>query len=114
MYLWYLTEDLVSLAFFCDDVSTERKKAMADALEKPSKPKAAKKTGRQRVDQEISSPNSKLTAFLELPPEDWAALPEYQTAKKTVASLRVVNDTAERGVSDICRYSPKTRHSFDS
>ena len=31
---------------------------MADALEKPSKPKAVKKTGRQRVDQEISSPNS--------------------------------------------------------
>jgi len=36
-HLWYLTEDLVSLAFFCDDVPFERKLAMQSALQKPAR-----------------------------------------------------------------------------
>src|SRR6218665_2936414 len=41
-HLWYLTEDLVGVAFFCDDVPYERKLAMLSALQKPARKQTMK------------------------------------------------------------------------
>jgi hypothetical protein len=41
-HLWYLTEDLVGLAFFSDDVPEERKQAMLSALQKPARKQTTK------------------------------------------------------------------------
>jgi len=42
-HLWYLTEDLVGLAFFCDDAPDERKLAMLSALQKPARKQTVKR-----------------------------------------------------------------------
>jgi len=42
-HLWYLTEDLVGLAFFCDDVPDKRKLAMLSALQKPARKETVKR-----------------------------------------------------------------------
>ena len=43
--------------------------------------------------------------MVEHPPDAWPALPDYQAAQQTVDALRVVNDTAERGVKLVSDYS---------
>ena len=38
-------------------------------------------------------------------PDKWDDLPEYRTARATVAALKVINDAAERGVKLVSEYT---------
>ena len=38
-------------------------------------------------------------------PDKWDDLPEYRTARSTVAALKVINDAAERGVKLVSDYT---------
>ena len=45
------------------------------------------------------------TSFLELSPQKWKQNEDFLEAEKTVHSLKVINDTAERGVQLIQEYN---------
>jgi hypothetical protein len=49
-HLWYISEELVALAFFDEDVTLETKNKMRDALQNPSEPNHAKRT---TIDTEV-------------------------------------------------------------
>jgi len=65
--LWYLTEDLVGLAF-CDDVPDERKLAMLSALQKPARKQTVKRLEAQNIAGKIG--NMELDDFLRRDPEN--------------------------------------------
>jgi hypothetical protein len=111
--LWYLNEELVALAFFDRDVDGFEKRAMIEAL---------KHEGKEYPPKRISVEPSKITekrlrdfvtkntrnffrilslpdSFLETDPDTWDTNPDYLLAENVVKELRVVNDTAERGVA---------------
>jgi hypothetical protein len=111
--LWYLSEELIGLAFFDRKVDAVEKRAMIAAL---SRKGSADPPKRINVDQAtiaskkfhdfvtsntwnffqiLSIPNS----FLSADPESWVYNDSYLEAETVVRELRVVNDTAERGVA---------------
>jgi len=115
-HLWYLSSDLVPLALFDDEVTTETKKKMIEAMERGNgeeeedSPKRAQllpsvEVSKLTLDQ-FTNPSSKRffrilkieSSFLQQDPTDWPANPEYQHARHIAANLRVVNDAAERAV----------------
>jgi len=101
-HLWYLTEDLVGLAFFCDDVPDERKLAMQSALQKPARKQTVKRLGAKNIAEKIGKIGAgrfftersrelfeKLTidsAFMtDYPPQTWSGLADYKNAQRTVS-----------------------------
>lgn len=114
-HLWYLNEELVSLAFFDSDVSTEMKREMIDSLKKigpeipdkrialdfqdtsiPEKTLANFVTNNSRSFFEKLSLSS---TFLEFDPSEWNDNDDYKKAKEYVSKMNVVNDNAERAVA---------------
>ena len=109
-HLWYLSDELVGLALFSDRVTADEKQRMIKAMEKePGKRQvrgnptmmtegvtlgdlASKRTRKILSRLEIAE------SFVKLPPSLWPTNPDYQNGKERVKALRVVNDTAERGV----------------
>ena len=112
-HLWYLSEDLVGLSLFSDQVNTPEKKLIVAALKRP-----AKKSDLRRVDPKTVKCFQKTTLsefttkrslnlftalklnkdFLSADPEIWDSREDFNVEKKKVAALRVVNDCAERSV----------------
>ena len=110
-HLWYLSEDLISLAFFSDKVSTEEKKSMVVALTKPGQPRNIR-----RVDSKLIQSSQATTlsdyvtkssenlfsslkidsTFLDSDPSTWSSRQDYMSSREIVCALRVVNDCAER------------------
>lgn len=43
--------------------------------------------------------------FLQKPPSKWKSDPEYKKSKEIVSKLKVVNDTAERGIQQMSTYN---------
>jgi len=117
-HLWYLSEELVALAFFDDNVAEERKKRMVKNLERPGKSirivKASLKMeeiDETEIEDFVSVRSMQLfktlnlsTDFFSLPPSLWLSDESYISGKKKASQLRVVNDTAERGVALIQEY----------
>src|SRR6218665_3338219 len=64
----YLTEDLVGLAFFCDDVPDERKLAMLSALQKPARKQMVKQLEAKNIVGKLG--NMELDDFLRRDPEN--------------------------------------------
>jgi hypothetical protein len=111
--LWYLSEELVALAFFDQQVDVTEKQSMVEALahqgtEDPPKRITldhSKISNMQLHDfvthntmnffHILSIPSS----FLAADPNSWASNEAYLEAEAVVRELRVVNDTAERGVA---------------
>jgi hypothetical protein len=115
-HTWYLTEELVLLALFSDQVTLEEKNAIVQKLERAEA--FDKRHGHgfgkpilPRVD--ISSSLSDFVgsaswhffnlmeidiSFLTLPIEAWVSSNAYNNAQTRLKSLLVVNDAAERGV----------------
>ena len=117
-HLWYLSEELIALAFF-DEVSDDTKRLMVSALQAPGAEHPLK---RITVDPTlVSSKNLKdfvtessrrfftitglPSTFLNKDVKLWSADADYQFAKNTVSSMRVVNDIAERGVALMDEYN---------
>lgn len=121
-HLWFFSEHLVGLAFFDDRVESHVKKAMADNLQLPKTRSAL-----HRVDASDADFNNLETfatertnrlfellsrtgaeesrSFLSKDPEAWEADASYQKLHERVKMLRVVNDSAERGIALIEKYN---------
>lgn len=109
-HLWYLSDETVGLALFSEQVTPEDKELLVYNLSKePSGRKvrgnaALLKHGVRLGDFATSRTADFFTrleidnSFVSIPPSQWNDNEAYQTAKRRVQWLRVVNDTAERGV----------------
>jgi hypothetical protein len=122
-HFWYLTEELVPLALFSDKLSIQDKQSIMETLLSCKKTEKCKifenRTGSTYGKPSfpaltdcshslllLAGPDSwgffkvlKMdVSFLEMPVDQWMNEPSYQMAIKTVKNLRVVNDSAERGV----------------
>ena len=112
-HLWYLNEITVGLAFFLDENIDPKQKVqmLKNMQEKPGSTNRAQGLDSNGfyADQPISffvTNNTKAFfsilglphSFLEMSPETWSSNNEYKHAEKVVTNLKVVNDTAERGV----------------
>lgn len=119
-HLWYLSEELVALAFFDDRVSSETKKKMVAAIEEKDGNDTAQKrvtipasaisgcSLEDFVTSNTSSFFSKMSidkGFLALEPADWKKDEAYGKACKALGKLSVTNDHAERGVALIQEYN---------
>ena len=119
-HLWYLSEELVALAFFDDNVSVATKENMVKAIrnttseDDPLKrialdPSQVQSNGLEdfvtsntlRFFQIMDLPCS----FLDIGVDNWDTNEDYQSSKRTVVNLRVVNDLAERGVALMEEYN---------
>lgn len=112
-HLWYLSEYLVAFAFFDRDVSIQVKREMVAALEKPGSdypPKRIDATGlavrKMTVADFVTRSSRHLFEVLNIPdefllvdPDDWESRDDYRAAVQLVRKVKVVNDTAERGVA---------------
>ena len=119
-YLWYLSETLVGLAFFDDNVSVAEKRNMVNLVnerkgeESPSArahvlPVAD--VSKMSLSDFVTSNTLKLFdslgidgSFLAKDPSTWPEDQHFQHGVEVVRHLRVVNDTAERGVALISQY----------
>lgn len=110
---WYLSENVVGLAFFDNRISISQKRLMVAALNKGSKENPPMKIHFDRskikhmqIEQFITKNSMQLfylhkipTSFLTKDPQLWDTDPEFITAREICSKLRVVNDVAERGVA---------------
>ena len=123
-HTWYLSEEASVLAMCSSKLSDEVKKDLAEKLMSsnkpveytPGKPNLPKVSESSQLTDFIGS-NSWLVLdilslrgdWLDKPVAEWESSGEFQTFKTYAKSLKVVNDTAERGIklwSDyILRYS---------
>jgi hypothetical protein len=121
-HLWYLSEQLVGLAFFDPDVSVTTKRKMVEALHVSEEehvnsdvvqPKCATRISitaenslHHSLEDFVTCNTRKLfeklnisTDFLDEDPEIWADLEDFKKGTEIVNHLLVTNDNAERGVS---------------
>ena len=120
--LWYLSEELIALAFFDQTVEASEKKAMVAALSRQGTEEPAKRISVDHQDQstileknlhDFVTHNTRnffhilsiRDSFLSSDPTTWATNEAYLESEAVVKELRVVNDTAERGVALVQEYS---------
>ena len=118
-HMWYLTEELVPLAFFSniDDEMKEKMRVKILSYEKRTVCVNRKGTeyGKPQFPPVHTSPHQDLStyigkdsrmffqmirqddSFLNHEVKDWAENPSYKSCKEVVSNLCVVNDAAERG-----------------
>lgn len=126
-HLWYISEDLVGLAIFSDQVtSREKKDIVAKMSSVSSSPRMVR--GNQEVLKRTANPKlcnfattrSKAffqrmnirTSFLNSEPDLWKENPDFTDGIVKVKNLLVVNDVAERSVKmceDFNKYSQIVR-----
>ncbi|XP_026292677.1 uncharacterized protein LOC113217050 [Frankliniella occidentalis] len=122
-HLWYLSEEIVGLAFFDEIVSADTKIKMVHSMKtnkgsnipphRLSVTGSALKALAYRGLEDLVTTSTmnffkkaKLpTDFLEKPPLEWESDPSYKECLAVVRNLKVVNDTAERGVGLIKEYT---------
>lgn len=119
-HLWYLSEELVSLAFMDESVSLDLKRKMVTALQKPGSQHLQKRhvlgkkeniKGKTLAD--FVSESSKLffnklsldSSFLKVDPSKWNKRNDYNAAKEYCKTMNVVNDNSERAVALIESYN---------
>ena len=122
-HLWYFSERLVASAFFDDRVSNKTIESMAKNLQRnPTTTNLARLNGKDFdctlglvnyvtrrsmcfFDLIEAKGQKKAKSFLSQPPSTCLADKNYTEMKLTVHELKVVNDTAQRGVALIQAYS---------
>ena len=126
-HLWYLSEELVALAFFDDGMPKEEKGQMLHAMKSFSGDKEP--TRRIKIDLDtlqekdlhhFTTKNTTLffhklnlkTDFLELPIEEWHTNSSIRESQAAVQALSVVNDYAERGVYEKSKNIQKEQLQF--
>ena len=121
-HLWYLSEQLVTLAFFDDNVSLETKRNMVKAIQEQDGCKDPPR--RVTIDTRDATLTSKTiadfvttgsmklfhlmsidTTFLTMDPAVWNTDQSYLDAQHRIRALRVVNDFAECGVALMQTYN---------
>jgi len=119
-HLWYVSEELVALALFDSVISTDTKRAMARVISEvegtENPPKRIKIVTNSIKDMALTNfvtTNTMnfcrcldiTTDFLQADPDTWNSRDDYKRALEITRSLKVVNDTAERGVALIEEYN---------
>ena len=113
-HLWYISELLVSFAFFDEGLSFDEKKRMVESL---NSWEVSTNPTKRLTDVELEVTANKPVAYfvtkeskffdmLELPtdfmdhaPCKWDTIPSYIAARDYINQMKVVNDLAERGVA---------------
>lgn len=122
-HLWYLSDELVGLALFSDTVSDQDKEKIVKGMTK-STPSTRSVRGNSSLLKKgvtlgdfASTRTGRLfnllmidDSFLSLPPQKWKEEQSYKKGKERVSQLRVVNDTAERGVKLFDEYNKLLTH----
>jgi len=112
-HLWYISETLIGLAFFDVDVSVDEKVEMVRALQRevpsddpPRRIALENNTTGKKLSDFVTQNTRKLFLalgvnqdFLEEDPSTWDTNDGYNQAQTKARQLKVVNDTAERGVA---------------
>jgi hypothetical protein len=116
-HLWYVSEEMIGLAFFDERINSSEKSAMILNLKRPPNDKVMKRlegknfSPRQSVSEFVTAktmtifetliPNGAEYAvqLLQKVPEDWEEDPIYKRFKMACDKMRVVNDCAERAIS---------------
>ena len=120
-HLWYLSEELISLAFFDEAIPLEIKRQMVTALQNKGSEVPPKRKHRDftltnlqnKTLADFVTSSSRIfferlslpSSFLEVDPAEWSSLDDYKISSNFVKSMSVVNDTAERGVALIQNFS---------
>ena len=118
-HLWYLSEPMIGLGFFDAEVPPDQLREMVLALQKrgsvdcPVRLKLKEEEVAQKQLQDfVTSNTTKLFSalginmdFLQQDPHTWRTNANYKAGKQRVASLKVVNDVAERGVALIQEFN---------
>ena len=120
-YAWYLSEDLIALSLFDDNVPHLTKNNLVLAMKTRSESKNSSKRASitpqtfhdsttladfaSKRSAQIFSKLRLPDGFLEMCSSEWETNGQYQEAKAVVGSLAVVNDHAERGVALVKEYS---------
>lgn len=118
-HLWYLSEELVSLAFFDDEVSLESKQKMVLSINEEGSDYSPKRITldpshieEKNIEDFVSSNSLRFfkilgisSEFLRKEPRLWEEDEDYKVSREIVRSMRVVNDIAERGVALIEEYN---------
>jgi hypothetical protein len=109
-HLWYITDETVGLALFSNRVSAvEKAKIVAGMMNETGERNVR---GEKSILNDFSSlgdfsttrTKTMLTrlgigdSFLTIPPDEWSENDDFLQGRERVHKLRVVNDTAERGV----------------
>ena len=120
-HLWYITEELAPLALYSNEVDNNTKQKMADKILKASRDRLCSKRhgsgfGKPSFCKMPTIVSNDISAFigddswsffhitglddsfLNTPVAQWEANNAYQQGKLIVNNIRVVNDSAERGV----------------
>ncbi|KAK2720673.1 hypothetical protein QYM36_004529 [Artemia franciscana] len=118
-HLWYLSPELVGLAFFNSCVSSSTKRLMVSAMQSEDEQEHTKRitidldsAKNKNLEHFVTAKSAKLFQMMDLPdgfltfdPDLWEDRHDYKLASETVRSLKVVNEQAERGVALIQEYS---------
>ena len=121
-HLWYFSEHLIGLAFFNSRVSCEMKRPMVANLQLPKTLSALKRPNASNVDfmrldsfvmertgdlfNLLSFTRQKdARCFLAKDPDTWEVDDSFRKLKESVMRMKVVNDTAERGIALIQKYN---------
>ena len=116
---WYLSEELVALAFFDQTLPFNTKEKMVNALKKINFEHPIKRAvvnpnyiQYRKLEDFVSSNTFRFfegigleSTFLKKDPNEWFGDATYIVAKDIVEHILVVNDNAERGVSLITEYN---------
>ena len=112
-HLWYLSEETVGLALFSKEVSLITKEEIVKAMRKKSPSEVRKVRGDREIinlkDVSLASFATEKSvllltklkigkSFLEIEPTAWNDNADFKCGLERVQTLKVVNDTAERGV----------------
>lgn len=111
-HFWYLSDKIVGLALFSDNASAPDKASIVVKLTDDSKARTVRGNStilKRNINVQLTDFTTKRTAplfkkheintsFLEHPPDSWKTQQAYLLCQERVQKLRVVNDTAERGV----------------
>ena len=112
-HLWYLSEETVGLALFSKEVSVITKEEIVKAMRKKSPSEVRKVRGDRDIinlkDVTLASFATEKSlqlltklkigkSFLKIEPTAWNANEDFKCGLERVQTLKVVNDTAERGV----------------
>ena len=124
-HLWYLSEELVALAFFDVSVSANTKRLMVKATKERSETEDAPKRqvfnpatfDKLELPDLVTRGSLSLyrklgtsSKFMEKDPDTWQHCDDYCEALKVVNALTVTNDHAERGIALIQEYNRILTH----
>ena len=127
LHLWYLSEELVGLAFFDPNVSAATKCAMVKSMQREGENEPLKRIKlatrlvpdcrlEDFVTQNTWGLFDKLgieTAFLEHDPESWSSNDDFQKGMEIVKNIKVTNDHAERAVALVQEFNKHITHDED-